>query len=242
MCGQNPDWRTAARGIAEGEPCHEISGAYRFGDVPAASCVAGHRGGLPDGGTRFDHDEKATLRSRLNRAKEGRIEDCGAFRREAAVPTAETPGRFLQSRESSFFFTGMLFLCLVDADFFDTERFMQNDGAEWDGFPPQEESRRKITTHTAPWLEHPRGALGEERSEILAAGERAPGLFTFTAPTGSGKTLSSMAFALAHAEANGLRRVINVTPYCSIIEQTQAVFERVFGGAASSRTTRTSNI
>jgi hypothetical protein len=94
---------------------------------------------------------------------------------------------------------------------------------------------KSLTAHTAPWLQKLRGGeLGEKRSEILraaiAARGKKAGTFTFTAPTGSGKTISSMSFALAHARRrNGLRRVIYVIPYCSIIEQTQAVFEDVFG-------------
>ena len=218
---------------------HSTAGAYEAAkreDAAGAFCAAGHHTGLPDGGVSSDYPDKPTLRGRLNRAAKGKIEDYSAFGNEVTVPAAELPKRFLQSPESGFFFTRMLYSCLVDADFLDTERFMQNGQALRGGFPPLDDYREKLSAHTAPWLAAPRDGLGEKRSEILraaiGAGSQKPGLFTFTAPTGSGKTISSMSFALAHAKENGLRRVVYVIPYCSIIEQTQAVFEDVFGAGS----------
>ena len=218
---------------------HSTAGAFeaaKLRDVPAAFCVAGHHGGLPDGGVPSDDTDKPTLHGRLSRAGKGKIEPYKGFAEEVSVPAAELPKRFLQRTESEVFFTRMLYSCLVDADFLDTERFMRNGAVERGGFPPLEGYREKLTAHTAPWLADPKGELGEKRSEILRAaidaGAQKPGLFTFTAPTGSGKTISSLSFALAHAKANGLRRVVYIIPYCSIIEQTQAVFEAVLGAGS----------
>ncbi len=54
-------------------------------------------------------------------------------------------------------------------------------------------------------------------------------LFSLTVPTGGGKTLASMAFALDHAETFRKRRIIYVIPFTSIIEQNAAVFRKQFG-------------
>lgn len=214
---------------------HSTAGAlkaWELRDVPAALSVAGHHGGLPNVGTKMDAETEASLWARVNRAQKNGLADCSAFQTEVEIPAAKLPD-YIKTMENGFFFTRMLYSSLVDADFLDTERFMQNGRVERGGFPPLGDYRKKLSAHIAPWLQEPKGTLGEKRSEILRAvidaGNEKPGLFTFTAPTGSGKTLSSMAFALEHARANGLRRVIYVIPYCSIIEQTQAVFEDVFG-------------
>jgi CRISPR-associated endonuclease/helicase Cas3 len=215
---------------------HSTAGAWeaaRLKDVCAAFCIAGHHGGLPDGGTKMDPPDGTTLHSRLNRAEHGGIEDFGAFRREVDIPAASPPPALVGSARESLFFIRMLYSCLVDADYLDTESFMRGTDSDRGGFPPLEEYRERLLSHILPWLENPSGDLGEMRSEILRAaisvGDAPRGLFTFTAPTGSGKTVSSMAFALSHARALGLRRVVYVIPYCSIIEQTQSVFEDIFG-------------
>ncbi len=217
---------------------HSTAGAAEaaaLGDAAAAFCAAGHHGGLPNGGNKRDTAQDPTLWGRLKKAGEHKIEDYSAFKGEVEIPAANIP-EYVKTREKEFFFTRMLYSCLVDADYLDTESFMRGGKVLRGAFPPLAEYEQKLDAKIAPWLHSPRGELGEKRSAILraaldAAGA-APGLFSFTAPTGSGKTCASMAFALKHARENGLRRVIYVIPYCSIIEQTQGVFEDTFGGGS----------
>lgn len=134
----------------------------------------------------------------------------------------------------------MLFSCLVDADFLDTEAYL--DGARSDnrgGYPDLAALREKLD---ASFKERDLRLkqegkdslpLNVQRADILAQcrekAKAAPGLFSLSVPTGGGKTLSSMAFALDHAIQYGKDRVIYVIPYTSIIEQNAKVFKDVFG-------------
>ena len=134
----------------------------------------------------------------------------------------------------------MIFSCLVDADFKATERYYESIGErrkdrEWStladclpafltGF------EAKIAGFGAP-----RSELAMRRAEILSTvRERAamtPGLFTLNVPTGGGKTLASLGFALDHAKRHGHRRIIYSIPFTSIIDQTAAIFRGVLGAA-----------
>lgn len=133
------------------------------------------------------------------------------------------------------FLIRMLFSCLVDADFLETERFYTEAkrepierGGHLDLTTLRDRLRHYMATKTAKaTIENP-GKLNTLRAEILknavAAAGNKPGLFTLTVPTGGGKTLTSLSFALEHAVENSLTRVIFVIPYTSIIEQTSDVF------------------
>ena len=134
----------------------------------------------------------------------------------------------------------MLFSALVDADFLDTERFLNEGKARArEGFQPIAVYDAKLTTHLAEMATQSAQSgrtnevVMQARTRVLAQCiEKArlpPGVFTLTVPTGGGKTLSSLAFALRHARAHGKRRVIYAIPYTSIIEQTADVFGRIFG-------------
>ena len=126
----------------------------------------------------------------------------------------------------------MLYSCLVDADFLDTEEFMDG-GSVRGGGDTIETLDQRLQDYTAGWFP-PKNPLNRQRCALLRrcmeqGEEQSPGLFTLTLPTGSGKTVSSLAFALRHARTHGLERVIYVLPYTSIIEQNAKVFREILG-------------
>ena len=132
---------------------------------------------------------------------------------------------------SQAFLTRMLFSCLVDADFLETEAFYDRaDGrvTQRGGHCGVAALRDRLRSFMATVDGKSNDAVSALRSRVLAAAvakaEALPGLFTLTVPTGGGKTLASLSFALEHAALHGLRRVIHVAPFTAIIEQTASVF------------------
>lgn len=134
----------------------------------------------------------------------------------------------------------MLFSALVDADYLDTEgHFDAGKAARRGTFPSIAEYASRLNKHLdvkatevqAQGRAH--DPIMRARTEVLAAcrakAALPPGVFSLTVPTGGGKTLSSLAFALDHARQHGLRRVVYAIPYTSIIEQTASVFASIFG-------------
>jgi len=142
---------------------------------------------------------------------------------------------FLSGEEKSFVAMGlwirMLFSGLVDADYLDTERFMnEKKYAERSGYASLEDLKRKFDVYIGSKIRNAKKTqINVLRSDILTScREKAklkPGFFTLSVPTGAGKTLASMAFALDHALYHGKKRIIMAIPYTSIIEQTASVFK-----------------
>ena len=207
--------------------------AFRRKDPMAAFAVAGHHGGLPDFGSRGDTDG-GTLCSRLNKPLTGG-DDPSAWKQEIVLPSSiPMPSWAVNCQEGRVqaLYTRMLFSCLVDADFLDTEAALQGRQPRG-GYASLEELLQKLQSHVAPWLKEPKNELCAKRSDILRrclqGGEEEKGLFTLTVPTGGGKTVSSLAFALTHAVRHGMKRVVYVIPYTSIIEQNAKVFAEILG-------------
>lgn len=221
--------------LLEGGPVvdHTTAGmltCIRMKRPSAAACVAGHHGGLLDvGNLRTDRAGEATLSGRFKKGVEGHyLERCGESGVTLPTLPPETPER---DPLKASFRTRMLYSCLVDADFLDTERFMDGERGRG-GYDDLPTLLRRLKEYIAPW-QNPKTALNKLRCKILNScldtGSKPKGIYTLTVPTGGGKTVASLAFALRHAVAHGMKRVIYVVPYTSIIEQNAEVFREILG-------------
>ena len=237
---------------------HATAGAKiaveRWGNVIGklmAFCIAGHHAGLANGSG--EGDNRSTLKQRLALQFGADIPALdNLWQQEIKLPqNLSAPPLKADAHHPFFsyaFFTRMLYSCLVDADYLDTEAFylnLENKAAERGGYPDLNALQRNFNQFINDFrrriaqapeqteAEKRNAALNRLRSEILDyAVERAAqpqGLFTLTVPTGGGKTFTSMAFALEHAKQHGMRRVIYVIPFTSIIEQNAAEFRKAFG-------------
>lgn len=220
----------------KGRADHSTAGAklavQRYGPILGkmlAFCITGHHAGLADG---------VTLSERLATTVPG---PDPVWQDEIVLPELQKLAASTlkpRNREAAgfcvAFFIRMLFSALVDADYLDTEAYY--DGVEArtrprGKHPALSDLSRRLTTHLDALTAHaPTSAVNRLRHEVLThvrkqTGERA-GVFTLTVPTGGGKTLMSLGFALDHAIRHGMKRIIYVIPYMNIIEQTAAVFRR----------------
>ena len=131
-------------------------------------------------------------------------------------------------------FVRMLYSCLVDADFLDTEAFMKNENTGRVAGETMQILEEKLEQYIEPWLSNTElESINGRRTEILAhcmeMGKREKGIYRLTVPTGGGKTIASLAFALRHAVKHQMDRIIYVIPYTSIIEQNAQVFREILG-------------
>lgn len=201
--------------------------------VAGAFCIAGHHAGLPNAGTKIDPPHEATLWSRMkNDIPEYEfIANHGFMGNKIPV---ENFRKYSKNQADGMMLTRMLFSCLVDADFLDTEYFMSQGTKKRGHFLSiQELSDRFFTQLKSRGYLDPQTKINSKRYEILSLcmkkGESESGLYTLTVPTGGGKTISSMAFAMKQAVKNHKRRIIYVIPYLSIIEQTAEIFKDFLG-------------
>lgn len=197
-------------------------------------CIAGHHAGLSDYGVSTDTGNSSTT---LGRRKK-KIEDFYAYKKEVKIPELKTsPVNVEKTKDLNFslsMFTRMMYSCLVDADFLDTEEFMTEERSGRQQGQEIQVLLDKLEKYITEWLKNTETeSVNGRRTEILKAclenGEREKGLFRLTVPTGGGKTVASLAFALRHAVKHHMKRIIYVIPYTSIIEQNAAVFRRILG-------------
>ncbi len=200
---------------------------------PYSNICAGHHAGLPDYHPDNTGNAALTIRLREGRTNLDRIagrfeEYLTEIKKDAKVPA------YVKS-DTFHLWVRILYSALVDADFLDTEEFLDPDKkALRSGFKPIAELKKMFDRY----MNGKRAAssmtkVNQIRAQIfdacVRAGSGAGGVFSLTVPTGGGKTLSSMAFALTHALKQGKDRIVYVIPYTSIIEQTAAEFKFIFG-------------
>jgi CRISPR-associated endonuclease/helicase Cas3 len=215
--------------------------AFDAGNGPVAFAIAGHHGGLPDriGSNGLDGLVAGPCgRTVASSIWPTAVQDC------PDLVSASLQALSLRDRLQADLLTRLLFSCLVDADWSDTANHQRSsEGLPPDPIPAPLEAEKylgRILKFIAKRAQTCPANIAGLRDEVLQsclkAANQAPGLFSLTVPTGGGKTLSSLAFALKHAAehklANGLshfRRIIYVAPYLSIIDQNARVIRQALG-------------
>lgn len=230
---------------------HWSAGAWtalsEFHAVAAALAIQGHHTGLQRGGKDAlgqinlaklsqRHPQNLTLSdSDLSRLKSRADADSINFTKPGN--RIIDPKEIFQNPVATMLDVRMLFSCLTDADFLDTaahfEGVARDKGTELNVSVAlqaltefMDGSVRTISKADQSVLDA-RNSLWEM---VTSAADSCPGLLTLTAPTGSGKTLAMLKFALEHVARNGLKRIVLVVPFLSIIEQTAAIYRTVFQG------------
>jgi CRISPR-associated endonuclease/helicase Cas3 len=202
-----------------------------------AFAIAGHHAGLAD--LRKLGERLAKKQSRLADAIAGGAPPEILGREVPALPARVLPSH---ERDGDAFrrfelYTRMLFSALCDADFLDTEAFFDPSLPTLRGGAPSlDQLAARLSAHVdALSARASPTAVNRARAEIRAAcrarAEAPPGVFTLTVPTGGGKTLSAMEFALLHAARYGLRRVIVALPFTAILDQSADVYRQALGAA-----------
>lgn len=201
-----------------------------------AFLIAGHHAGLPD--MHSSDGGAGSLAERLA-GEIGQVEVREALSEAIPPEVLAAPANLsepLGGKEGFALWIRMLFSCLVDADFLDTEAFFDTTRARArESYPNLLEIKQQLDASLAIKSDRARqGGISEVnglRAQVLtqchdkgADHNLKPGFFSLTVPTGGGKTLSSLAFAPEHAIAHGHRRIIYAIPFTSIIEQTAQVF------------------
>ncbi|MFZ1547524.1 MAG: CRISPR-associated helicase Cas3' [Candidatus Nitrotoga sp.] len=199
-----------------------------------AYLIAGHHAGLADWST-VETGAKSLVK-RLDAEHDYLLDRIPAQAIPQEIFTQPKPTTKLRGgAEGLHLWLRMLFSCLVDADFLDTEKFMNDaQSAARSGYCDMTDLMDRFNIHMAAFAVNADNTpVNAIRTVILhqccEKAALAPGLFSLTVPTGGGKTLSGMAFAMRHAIQHKKQRIIYVIPYTSIIEQTAGIFRDIFG-------------
>ncbi len=200
---------------------------------PIAYCIAGHHAGLhnwfPELGLSGDLSDRLKKQDCLDKIR-SKIPSELLEKINLNQPT----GKLMDTKHMHLWIR-MLFSCLVDADFLDTEHFMNPESHERRG---KYDSLKVLNGRFENFMQEisksaPPSNVNTLRNKILkdciVSGNLEPGFFSITVPTGGGKTLSSMAWALVHALKYNKSRIIFAIPYTSIITQTAQIYRSIFG-------------
>lgn len=221
---------------------------YKHPGIPVALAVAGHHVGLQQA----DRDSLRALapdRLRTRHQLGLRIPDEDLDElflrctRDGITIPKELPAAIQHDAPAAAWMlaTRLLFSALVDADFLETEAHFEGTSQTPRRYRAEApalnaaEAFQQVLQHIRSLAENSDAApvVNALRRDLLesclVAADKPPGLFTLTAPTGTGKTLAMLAFALKHAAKHGLRRVVAVVPFLTIIEQTVAVYKAALG-------------
>jgi len=232
----DPDYDSSAHGRVNHSSAGAALAELLFPDLfsrPYTNICAGHHAGLPD--YHADNTGNAALSIRLQEGRNNLERITGRYENYLSEIKKDIKPPDYVKNHNFHFWVRLLYSALVDADFLDTEEFIDPERkALRSGFKPVIELKEMFDGY----MEKKRAAspptkVNRIRAQIFDASVRAGsspgGIFSLTVPTGGGKTLSSMAFALTHALKQEKDRIVYVIPYTSIIEQTAAEFKSIFG-------------
>lgn len=212
--------------------------------ISLAMAVAGHHSGLLDGGNKkIAQAGDGTFFGRLKNEIPSYEEWKDEISLNEVIQNAVLPGFCIEGKNPVFtmsFFIRMIYSCLVDADYLDTEKFMSVENAIRGIYSSVPELLQRFENYISVWIHREefdnekQKQICRKRTKILLncmdkGEELEQGIYTLTVPTGGGKTTASLGFALKQMQKHGMKRVIYVIPYTSIIDQTAKVFEKILG-------------
>lgn len=234
LCGEGKDQKHSPEGV---QYLFDLLGKESISSVLSAYVVYGHHGGLPDTDklTPESSPSEPLPESWVAELKQLNLESektLIAFWTKGTI----SPGGI--NADIISMTVRFLFSALVDADRLDAEAAehpnqaaLRHQSVNWNELSGRfDEAMAIMSANVAPTPVN--RARAEILSACLEAAEKRPGFFILDVPTGGGKTLSGMAFALKHLRLHGHRRILSVIPYTSIIEQTADKYKSIFGDSA----------
>ena len=232
----NPQTNHASSGAIYAQ--NQLGPLGRGRHLPISYVIAGHHAGLPD----YEGGGDAPGAPLVEVLERDKALEAEALKEEIPkdILNVSTPNTMCRGGVEGFhLWVRMLFSCLVDADFLDTESFYSPEKSkERKQEHGLDEMLRYFNAHMEKLQKDARTSnVNEIRAALLnqcrEAAKSPPGIYSMTIPTGGGKTLSSLAFALEHAVRYEKRRIIYAIPYTSIIEQTANIFRGVFSSSSN---------